>query len=110
MNKILPGLTNLLFRFTPKPFIHTPTCPAGDFLVLIKTSRNHQKRRDLFRHFYFQQKISFLFIIGKNDEKTKDDVDEEKNYFDDFIEADFIDSYQNLIYKTYYSYKYIIGK
>ena len=51
-----------------------------------------------------------MFIIGKNDDKTKDDVDKEKNYFDDFIEADFIDSYRNLIYKTYYSYKYILGK
>ena len=76
-------------------------------IYLIKTSRNHYARRDIFRKYYLAQNETYKFIIGTG--KIDETLDEEIQKNKDFVVGNFTDLYDNLRLKTYFGYKFVKG-
>jgi hypothetical protein len=74
-------------------------------LILIISAPGHFSHREAIRltwgHYTLQRNVAIAFLIGKtNDLNTIDGLNYEMALYDDIIQANFQDSYQNLTLKT----------
>ena len=90
-----------LFSFLLLP----PSCPPSPGqLVLVHSSVPHTKQRALIRSSWARPlpelHTRVVFLLGRGEEGSQREVEEEFELFEDIVQGNFIDSYHNLTYKN----------
>ncbi|XP_066962296.1 beta-1,3-galactosyltransferase 5-like [Macrobrachium rosenbergii] len=97
----------------------TQVCDGNDPLILVVvTSAVHKKEpREFIRRtwanprLYPYTKMRQIFIIGATKNiALQEEVDKESDKYNDIIQYDFIDSYNNLTYKTMSLLKWVVDR
>ncbi|XP_041379522.1 beta-1,3-galactosyltransferase 1-like [Gigantopelta aegis] len=85
-----------------------------DLIVLVFTVHGHFKKREAIRETWLavsggnKGTIRHVFLLGHtNDENLSKKVEEENDVHHDIIKESFVDSYQNLTYKTIMGFKWV---
>ncbi|KAK3605452.1 hypothetical protein CHS0354_001420 [Potamilus streckersoni] len=88
-----------------------------DLLIFIFTTHQSQQERNAIRQTWLNYtnkntaNIRYSFLLGEvQDENLRKLVEEENKIHSDIIKEDFVDTYQNLTYKTMMAFKYAITK
>ena len=81
-------------------------------LVLITTAPDHEKYRTAIRHTWgfwsLRNDVVMAFMVGQtNNTKTQTIIENENELFSDIIQANFIDSYNNLTLKTVAMFEWV---
>ena len=86
-------------------------------LILILTSHRNKLQRNAFEETWLTisknntGRVRYAFLLGEvPDTKLRDSIAKENDQFRDFIQEDFIDSYDNLTYKTIMGFKWAATK
>ena len=84
-------------------------------LILILTSHRNKLQRNALRETWLTisknntGRVRYAFLLGEVPD-TRDSIAKENDQFRDFIQEDFIDSYENLTYKTIMGFKWAATK
>ncbi|KAL3885843.1 hypothetical protein ACJMK2_025875 [Sinanodonta woodiana] len=88
-----------------------------DLIIFIFTTHQRQQERNAIRQTWLNYtnkntgNVRYLFLLGEvMDENLIKPVEEENKIHSDIIKEDFVDTYQNLTYKTMMAFKYAITK
>ncbi|KAL3885846.1 hypothetical protein ACJMK2_025878 [Sinanodonta woodiana] len=88
-----------------------------DLIIFIFTTHQHQQERNAIRQTWLnctninKANIRYSFLLGEvSDENIRKLVEDENKIHNDIIKEDFVDTYQNLTYKTIMAFKYAITK
>jgi hypothetical protein len=90
-----------------------------DLVIMIFTEHENRAARDAIRQTWISvaqdnsktSNIRYAFLLGYTDnERASEDVLQESSRYGDIIKEDFLDSYQNLTYKTVMAYKWASTK
>ncbi|KAK3587722.1 hypothetical protein CHS0354_042514 [Potamilus streckersoni] len=88
-----------------------------DLIIFIFTTHQRQQERNAIRQTWLNYtnkntaNIRYSFLLGEvPDENLRKLVEEENKIHNDIIKEDFVDTYQNLTYKTMMAFKYAVTK
>ncbi|KAL3885859.1 hypothetical protein ACJMK2_025891 [Sinanodonta woodiana] len=88
-----------------------------DLIILIFTTHQRQQERNSIRQTWLKftnrntANVRYSFLLGEiPDAQLRKLVEEENKIHNDIIKEDFVDTYQNLTYKTIMAFKYAITK
>ena len=100
------------FEYLQNPGREFCSFPNKIFLIIyVHSSPNNLKRRIAIRETWaknsFFLDIKTIFVMGKNDNQSNDNIKLEQGIYNDIVQENFVDSYRNLTYKGIAALKWI---
>lgn len=87
--------------------IYPSSCQINDLVILIHSSINNTKNREILRTF-IAHSFKIVFVVGQSNESQENSrIRNESMEFGDLLVGSFIDSYQNLTVKHLTGYQFI---
>lgn len=96
----------------PFQFLHAPVCKQSyNFIILVHTAPGNLDKRNLLRETWAnanETNVEIFFLIGLESQKhLQQELIEEIKHYKNFIQGDFIDTYENLTYKHVMGLKFV---